>query len=123
MNKPPGQGPFQGRIQPGELLSNDAKAFLERQSIQDGQLELESKKSEHDRSERLKEWFGWGTSFLLVLAFLLIGVALLSIGWHYLTPKNWHWLEEQTLDTIANTLFSGSLFAFFGLYIRDRINT
>lgn len=103
------------------LKQKDEKAVSEESTIQEESLEERSKRAEHERTERLKDAFSYGAVALLYTAFVMIGVTVLLIVWHYLTPFSWHWIEKTTLHTITNTVFSGSLFAFFGLYIRDKI--
>ena len=115
--RPPGPPGISPESPPG----TDVTATTEQNDIDRGRLDRESQLAEHKRSERLRDYFGYGTIGLLCTAFILIFFAILSVGWHYLTPTEWHWLEKATLDTLTTTIFSGSLFVFFGLYIRDRL--
>ncbi len=85
------------------------------------QQELDAKGNEHARKEKLRNVFGLGVRVLLVVAFGLIVSALVVLAWHYLGPKEYWWVSENKLQTISTVLFSGTLFVFLGLYIRDRV--
>ena len=55
--------------------------------------------------------------------FILIAVALIAVAWHYLAPASWHWMDEEALGTVSTVLFSGTLYVFLGLYVRDRVSS
>ena len=55
--------------------------------------------------------------------FLLIAVALVIVAWHYLAPAAWHWMDDEALGTVSTVLFSGTLYVFLGLYVRDRVSS
>ena len=55
------------------------------------------------------------------VAFTLICIAVFVVAWHYLTPESAHWMGDEQLRTVTTVLFSGTLYAIVGLYIRDRV--
>lgn len=99
----------------------DKDASNESKSIDREDLAIVGRRQEHKRSERIRNVFGWGTVVLLVLGFVIIGTSLLSVAAHYLLPDCCHWMGDEELDAITTVLFSGGLYAFLGLYVRDRI--
>ncbi len=110
----------QGKVRP-EALGEPDNAQRESDALELHRLETKRKRREHERSELLKTIFAAGTNLLLWTAFLLVWSAMITVSWHYLTPSSWHWLEKTALDAITTTIFSGSLLAFLGLYVRDRL--
>lgn len=113
---PPGISP-----EPPLRTGPDPNATTEQEEISKQTLDQKTQVAEHTRKERMRQCFGWGTIAVLCTAFMLIIVAIIVVGLHYLTPSSWHWLEDSSLDAITTTLFSGSLFVFFGLYVRDKL--
>lgn len=71
--------------------------------------------------EEIRDVFGAGAKWLLRLVFAIACASLLTVAWHYVMPPSWHWVLPDRLDTMSTVLFSGGLFVFWGLYIRDRI--
>ena len=53
--------------------------------------------------------------------FFLVGIALLAVSFHFLTPDSWHWMAKDAAKTISTLLFSGSWFVFLGLYVKDQL--
>ena len=64
-----------------------------------------------------------GIGTIVALLFLLTAVALVVVAWHYLTPAAWHWMDDDALGTVSTLLFSGTLYVFLGLYVRDRVSS
>lgn len=102
-----------------------AKAEIEsverKRDIEEKTLDSLGRKKEYERKEKLRDVFGMGARCLLGLGFFIVGISLMLVAWHYLTPDSWHWMLGDRLDTMRTALFSGGLFAFLGLYVRDRI--
>ena len=88
---------------------------------QQQELDARSHAREHTRKEELRDLFALGVRWVLQLVFVLIGAALICLAWHYLAPPEWGWMPEDNMETITTALFSGTLFGFLGLYVRDRI--
>lgn len=99
----------------------DDKASTEQSKIEEASLETLSKRAEHLRTEKFKNAFSKGVIVLVYVAFGLISVTILCVAWHYLAPPSWHWIDRETLNTITTSIFSGSFFAIFGLYIRNKL--
>lgn len=90
-------------------------------NIENQDLQADRDRKEHSRQERLRNVFSRCVVALMVLIFILVGLALFIVAWHYLLPNHLHWVEDDELRQISTVLFSGTLFAFLGLYVRDRI--
>jgi hypothetical protein len=86
-----------------------------------GTLEEQSKKSEHQRNERLRNHTHNAIVYLIWLSFCLIVVGLLSSAWHHLLPLKWGWLSETQLSVLDTFIFSGALVSVVGRYIMTRI--
>lgn len=111
-------------IPPEEAPSDDARAKEEVDALAlRSELHATETRQEHQRREKLRAIFAKGVALLVILVFILVGFALLFVAWHYLTPASRHWMEDEALDTVSTVLFSGTLFVFLGLYVRDRVST
>ena len=108
-------------IRPEKAPEEDAQAKKELQALEAQRLEADRQRKEHTRLEKLRGVFAFGVRFLLVLIFLLLANALWIVSWHYLMPESLHWMTDDALKTVSTVLFSGTLFVFLGLYVRDRI--
>ena len=101
--------------------SDDSQARSESSALQKQHLEDDRQWNEHGRQEKLRTVFAWGVIITLSLVFILIGAAMFIVVFHYLAPVHLHWVDKGDLKTVSTVLFSGTLFAFLGLYVRDRI--
>lgn len=108
-------------IRPEKTPDEDARAQEELRALESQQLEADRQRREHARQEKLRNVFAACVRSLLVLVFILVALALVSVAWHYLTPASGHWMTAEALKTVSAVLFSGTLFVFLGLYVRDRI--
>ena len=86
-----------------------------------GALAHKGQRNEHTRQEKLRDLFASGVRAILVIIFIILGFTLAFLGWHYLAPEKYWWINDDNLDTIRTVVFSGTIFAFLGLYVRDRI--
>ncbi len=84
----------------------DALASGEAILYDQGTLEKEAHKNEHNRRENFRRHVGY-----IAVAFcwmLVIGVTGLAITWfwHLITPESLHYLAEDKIDKIQGILFS-----------------
>ena len=108
-------------IRPERAPADDVKAEREARAIEKQALEADGQRQEHVRREKLRGVFAFCVRVFVVLVFLLIAAALLILAWHYLAPARMHWIADDALEKVSTVLFSGTLFVFLGLYIRDRV--
>ena len=108
-------------IRPERTPDEDAEAQKELLALDRQELEADKQRKEHARQEKLRSVFSFGVRFLLLLIFFLVASALAVVSWHYLGPANRHWMDDAALKTVSTVLFSGTLFVFLGLYVRDRV--
>ena len=108
-------------IRPEQKPDKDAHAQEEVEALEREDLEAVERRQEHQRRERLRSLFANGVMALIVVIFVLVAFALVSVAWHYLGPSQAHWMDDDALGTTSTVLFSGTLFVFLGLYIRDRV--
>lgn len=110
-------------IPPEKAPEQDAQAQEEVEALEQKELEATARRQEHQRREGLRTVFATGVGYIVALMFLLIAVALVIVAWHYLAPATWHWMDEEALGTVTTVLFSGTLYVFLGLYVRDRVSS
>lgn len=108
-------------IRPEQAPADDVKAKQEVRALEKQALEADGQRQEHARREKLRGVFATCVRGLVVLVFLLLAAALLILTWHYLAPADMHWVADDALEKVSTVLFSGTLFVFLGLYIRDRV--
>ena len=100
---------------------DDSQAKAETLALQTQNLEVDKQAKEHLRQEKLRGVFSYCVIAILVLIFVLVGLSIISVVFHYLAPEKWHWMEPGNVKTVSTALFSGTLFVFLGLYVRDRV--
>lgn len=110
-------------IPPERTPARDVQAQEEVEAVEQKELEATERRREHERREDLRAVFAKGVGCLVALMFALIALALFAVAWHYLTPASWHWMDEEALGTVSTVLFSGTLYVFLGLYVRDRVSS
>lgn len=98
---------------------NDEEATQEIQALEEQKLENE--KRELSRKELLRDTFAKCVRAFVYFAFALLCVTLSIVAFHYLGPEHWKWVTRDDLDTVTTVVFSGGIYAFIFLYIRDRI--
>ncbi len=81
----------------------EAKAFAE------GTLEEQSRRGEHRRSERFRDQVANVAVAVIWILFALFVIAMLVLGWHYLAPESWGWLDQDQLSTLKTVVFSGAI--------------
>lgn len=109
-------------IRPEEIPEEaDPRAEGETRGMAAQDLGAESLRSEHRRKEKLRNVFAAGVRALIIVIFVLIGIALLLVAWHYLGLERYKWIPDEDMKTVSTVLFSGTLFVFLGLYVRDRV--
>lgn len=118
-DKPPGVEPEHTSNTPNDKDS----ARVEELKLASDRLKEEGAEADYRRTEKLRNTFNCGINGLLILVFLSLCVTWVIVLIHFLAPSNCHWIEKPALDTITATIFSGSFFAAFGLYLRDKIRS
>ena len=113
--------PDLGRVETGaaERLG-ESSGEKEAAAVAAGTLEEQSKRSEHRRSERLRDHIHRAMVCLVWLILFLIVIAILVVSWHHLVPEGWCWLSAIQLGVLF--LFSGALVAGAARYITARVS-
>lgn len=94
-----------------EETESIAQAEAERQ-------ELERKRSEHDRDQISRRILAWGTWTLMGAVFVIVVMAVVTLGYHLLAPNTWHWFQPDELQDIKNFVLSGAVVGLGTTYIR-----
>ena len=108
-------------IKPESQTDGDLQAIGESHAIKRQDLDADKQRNEHGRQENLRTVFAVCVNITITLVFGLICTALLVVAFHYLAPEDEHWVNPDKIKTVSTILFSGTLFAFLGLYVRDRV--
>ena len=108
-------------IRPEQVPAEDIQAKREIQALEKQELDADRERMEHARREKLRGVFAFWVRTIVALVFSVIAIALLSLVWHYLAPAHMHWIADDALEKVGTVLFSGPLFVFLSLYIRDRV--
>ena len=82
------------------------------------QQELERKRSEHHRDQTSRKILAWGMWVLMAVVFVVVVGAVVTLGYHHLLPKSWHWLGEDALQDVKNFVLSGAVVGLGTSYIR-----
>ncbi len=54
----------------------------------------------------------------MIVVFVLIVSAIVTLGYHLLVPNDWYWLEDHELQDIKNLVLSGAVVGLGTTYIR-----
>lgn len=109
-------------IRPEEVpKTTDPQAENEISAIKNLALSAESQRNEHNRNEKLRNVIASGVRSLFFVIFCLVGIALLILAWHYLGPEDRRWVSDENLRFVGAILSSGTISAFLGHYVRDRL--
>ena len=58
----------------------------------------------------------------MVVVFLVIISAIVTLGYHLLAPSSYHWLSSNEIEKVRNAVVSGSFVALGTTYLRRYIN-
>lgn len=109
-------------IRPEEIPKTaDPQAENEISATKNQALSAESQRNEHNRNEKLRNVIALGVRGLLFVIFLLVGISLLILAWHYLGPEDRRWISDENVRFVGAILSSGTISAFLGHYVRDRL--
>ena len=83
--------------------------------------ELERAARGHRHDEIAQKIIAWGMWSVLIVVFVIITDAALTLGYHMLLPNKIHWLCEQELQDVKNAVLSGVAVALGTTYLRRYI--
>ena len=58
----------------------------------------------------------------MIVVFVIIISAVLTLGYHLLAPSSYHWLSPGEIEQVRNAVVSGSFVALGTTYLRRFIN-
>ena len=58
----------------------------------------------------------------MIVVFVIIVSAVLTLGYHLLAPSSHHWLLPEEIEKVRNAVVSGSFVALGTTYLRRYIN-
>ena len=99
----------------------EERAFSEKHAVELGNLERSTKRNEHRRRERLRDWLAAGVPGLIVLMAAITALAIMALGWHYLAPAVWAWLSEGQLKAVRTFIFSGAVISAVSTHVTRHV--
>ena len=102
-------------------VTGDAESQKEAAAVAAGTLELESKRAEHRRTERIRDHVNMAAIFVVWFFFSLFVIAIGVVAWHYLTPERLAWLSDSQLTAVKTFLASGAVTGTAGRYLAARV--
>ena len=86
------------------------RATLEAEAMAAGlRLDEEAAFHAHKRRERLRTHLGFAAILLFWLFVVIVVAAVATYAWHIIAPPEFHYLEENQVNTIQTILISGLL--------------
>lgn len=87
-----------------------------------GDLESRSRINDFRRSEEVRDALqphkAWIATTFIWLAATLILVVLIIVGWHYMAPAQWQWLQPDQVRNIERITLFSSLSLLVSQFIR-----
>ena len=102
-------------------VTGDQEGQKEAAAVAAGTLEIESKRAEHRRTERLRDHVNLAAIVAVWFFFFLFVLAIGVIAWHYLTPEKWAWLSDSQLTAVKTFLASSAVTGAAGRYLAVRV--
>lgn len=93
--------------EPQDQYSKES-AEQEARSLGLGTLEVDAKKSAHQRSEKFKHHVSNATIFVFWGVVLIASAVALCWVFHLVTPQSWHFLTESQLSRIESVGLGGA---------------
>lgn len=85
--------------------------------------ELQKRRSEHYRDQTSRTILALCMWILMVMVFIIVAGAVSTLGYHLLTPNEWHWLSTDELQDIKNSVLSGAIVGLGTSYIRKYLDS
>ena len=113
------------RVPQSDIFTSDApdeeQSLSENQAAESGDLERSTRRNEHRRRERLRDWLAAGVLGLIALVIAVTAVAIGALGWHYLAPTVWAWLSEEQLKAVRTFIFSGAVISAVSTHVTRHV--
>lgn len=91
-----------------KLINETEKSGEEGKSLsEDRDLKEESKVSEHDRKEKLRNIYARGVMFFIYVMFAIAIISVSLLFLHLILPEKLHWLTAKQTDKLFTILSSG----------------
>lgn len=91
---------------------------VDRAAAQAEEQQLEKEASKHRRDEVARKIIAWGMHILMIVVFVLIISAVITLGFHLLAPEAYHWLGPDELQEVKNAVLSGAVVGLGTTYLR-----
>jgi len=101
-------------------LANTPVTEDHRQQTEAIQSQIGNEKAvhEHRRDKITRGTISWCARGIIVLAFILFAVAIVTMGHHTFAPDEYHWLEPEKIQEIKGFLLSGAAVSMAMTYMR-----
>ena len=113
------------RVPQSDIFTSEApdeeRALSENRAVETEDLERSTRRNEHRRRERLRDWLAAGVLCLIVLMAAITALAIGALGWHYLAPAAWAWLSEEQLKAVRTFIFSGAVISAVSTHVTRHV--
>lgn len=75
-----------------------------------------------ERQEGLKQFFHYLTIISLSIVFILAICLIIIRAFHFVAPTCWKWLNQEELQALDKTLFSGAIGGILSKYMSNIFN-
>ncbi len=121
----PSQPDFENATQ-DDLLITEKNSWDQSKEIAKGEktdwTSLEELNRQKIRNDIRESWvMGWIVPALMIFLCIFFVIFLGSWSWHFVASDYWQWLEDDQIDKIESTIFSGSLGAVVSIYFQGKI--
>lgn len=86
--------------------ASERKSAIEAENFSEENLDSEAKRNEHHRTEKSRNLLYIGNIAIIIALYFVTVAGILTLGWHWILPINWHYVSDTQLDTIKTLLFS-----------------
>lgn len=83
--------------------------FGDEARAQKEQQQIEKAAGEHKRDVAIRNIIGLGMNVLVGVIFVIIIVAVGTLGYHLLVPIKYHWLDSGELQNVKDFVLSGTI--------------
>lgn len=103
---------------PAQDAGDEKAAESEAEAFAAGNLDTISQRNEHSRRELFRDVISYGAMGIYGVLILATAAAIFAVGWHFLMPKEWGWLDPTQLVAVKTYVFSGAVVAAISGYMR-----
>ena len=86
--------------------ASERKSAFEAENFSEENLDSEAKRNEHHRTEKSRNLLYKGNIAIIIALYFVTVAGILTLGYHLISPVEYHFISTSQLDTIKTLLFS-----------------